>query len=169
MKKFSSFPVMHGLGESARVDVDSCDSWLPKQSEWFLHQPARRFGFALLFAAQLLPLSGQFAPAGDRWSGSVRCVLEANTAEYARTEEQTWKLTGGEPRKYGDIYVYPATWSAKGKGSMTRVQPGAQTVTTQWNVDVPEQPVQLAVFVRASDGRLIFRQEGPRMKVTNAI
>lgn len=56
--------------------------------------------------------------------------------------------------------IYPATWTASGSGSGAR---GA------WHIDVPAQPSSIAVFVRASDKRLIFKQMAPLAEVRGGL
>lgn len=81
------------------------------------------------------------------WTGKVECRVDlADTS--ARTEIQTWTLSGAAPSVQGVLTIYPATWTASGKGSGPR---------GEWILDVPARPSVISVFVRASDQRLIFR------------
>jgi hypothetical protein len=90
------------------------------------------------------------------------------SVEYTRKETQTWTFTGAAPTTSGDFLIYPATWTASGEGSSHRAQ-GSNLLNAQWTVTVPAQPVQLAVFVRASDGKLIIRQWSPRLSIPAAV
>jgi hypothetical protein len=54
------------------------------------------------------------------------------------------------------MQIYPATWSASGQGGAQRPQ-GTQVMAAQWNNNVPGLNAPIAIFVRASDGRLIIK------------
>jgi hypothetical protein len=102
---------------------------------------------------------GAPSPAVQPWTGQVQCKIEAGGTA-ARTETQTWTLTGGAPTQQGAFTMYPATWSATGTGNGLR---GA------WTLDAPAQPTVITVFVRASDQRLIFKQGAPPASVNGAL
>src|SRR5687768_8399036 len=91
----------------------------------------------------------QSSPADGPWSGSVQCVLDVQLATYSRQETQTWTLTGAAPAREGGFRTYDATWAVTGVGRVN---------ATAWTVNVPATPVKLAMFVRASDQKLIIRQ-----------
>jgi hypothetical protein len=111
------------------------------------------------YALCLGPGIAQGAPAAQPWSGQVECKVHSGGAA-ARTETQTWTLTGGAPTQQGAFTMYPATWSATGKGDGLR---GA------WTLDAPAQPTVITVFVRASDQRLIFKQGAAPASVNGAL
>src|SRR5216683_3209192 len=92
------------------------------------------------------------------WSGQVVCQLNMQSQGYTRQETQTWTITNGAPKPGpGAGRLFPATWTVAGTGSVQKTQNG-QTFTAQWNTNVPPANGTISVFVRASDGRLIFRQ-----------
>lgn len=99
---------------------------------------------------------GAPASAAQPWTGQVECKVETG----GRTETQTWTLTGDPPTQQGAFTMYPATWSATGRGDGLR---GA------WTLDTPAQPTVITVFVRASDQRLIFRQGAAPASVSGAL
>ena len=108
----------------------------------------------ILMLALALPALAQ-APSAA-WSGSVTCQLSDQDQNYNRQETQTWTLTGGGPISPTGMPVYNATWKASGQGQLQRVQ-GGQTVNIQWTTNVPDTPATMAIFVRASDNRLIIK------------
>jgi hypothetical protein len=108
-------------------------------------------------SARAAPSPTAPAPAARTWNGKVECRVElADT----RTETQIWTLTGAAPTTAGIVSNYPATWTASGNGSGSR---------GEWALEVPAQPTVIAVFIRASDQRLIFRQGAPRAEVRGAV
>lgn len=122
---------------------------------------------ALGGAASLIAAS-QPSPADGPWSGSVQCVLDVQLTTYTRQETQTWTLTGDAPTSDGDFRIYNATWTVTGQGSLKKAQ-GQHLITTTWTVNVPATPVKLAVFVRASDQKLIVRQWSSPAQVPGAV
>ena len=105
----------------------------------------------LLFAAKAVSQSDAL------WSGQAQCQLTAQSDVYAHQEVQTWTIPPGtQPTQQGAISVYPATWTVSGAGSTQRPQ-GGQLLAGQWNSNVPGMNAPIAIFIRASDNRLIIK------------
>jgi ELWxxDGT repeat protein len=115
-----------------------------------------------------LPMRAQPTPADGPWSGTIQCVLDVQTGAYQRQETQTWTLLADAPTPSGDFRIYKAIWTATGNGSLKKSQ-GQQLISTTWSVNVPATPVQLAIFVRASDQKLIVRQWSAPKQVPGGI
>ena len=118
---------------------------------------AFRFAFLVGCAPAALAQTG---PADGPWSGSVQCVLDGQLATYTRQETQTWTLTDSSPTPVGGFRIYNATWTVTGQGRVN---------ATTWTVNVPATPVELAMFVRASDQKLIVRQWSSLKQIPGAI
>jgi len=124
-----------------------------------------RFGFLAIALASLSLAT--FAQTSALWSGSAQCQLTLQSQTYVHQEIQTWTLTGAAPTQQGAMQVYPATWSVTGQG-------GAQqsTMAAQWNTNVPPMNAPIAIFVRASDNRLLIKLWHSQLSVfgaTNAV
>jgi hypothetical protein len=74
-----------------------------------------------------------------------------------------WTMTGRTPSVEGAFRVYAATWSAAGGGSLQRTT-GTQTLTAQWATNVPATNAPLAVFARASDGRMFIQARHAQLR-----
>src|SRR5581483_7765093 len=94
----------------------------------------------------------------DTWTGQAQCQLSVQSQGFVHQEIQTWTLTGSAPTQQGAIQVYPATWSVTGQGGAQR-----STLLVQWNNNVPGMNAPLAIFVRASDNRLIIKSWHPQL------
>ncbi len=94
----------------------------------------------------------------DTWTGQAQCQLSVQSQGFVHQEIQTWTLTGSAPTQQGAIQVYPATWSVTGQGGAQR-----STLLAQWNNNVPGMNAPLAIFVRASDNRLIIKSWHPQL------
>jgi len=113
---------------------------------------ARRFAAGTI---AILALHSAFAA---QWSGSVQAKYDLDDGTgYSRHETQTWTLTGGAPTMAGSIALYPAKWHYTGVGSGAIGGFGGAAAQATWTIEAT-QNVQLAIFVRASDNQLIFRQ-----------
>jgi hypothetical protein len=93
-----------------------------------------------------------FGQSSEFWSGQAQCQLTVQSQGYTHQETQTWTLTGGLATQQGAMQVYPATWSVTGQGSAQRT-----TLAAQWINNVPGMNAPLAIFVRASDNRLMIK------------
>ncbi|HZR66545.1 MAG TPA: hypothetical protein VFA85_15480 [Terriglobales bacterium] len=119
----------------------------------------------IIFVARFTP---QIALAQGNWSGQVQCRLDDVDQSYSRHELQTWMLTGSAPAVQGAMYIYPATWSVSGQGGLQRVQ-GAQITNIQWTTNVPPMQASIAIFIRASDNRLIIKPWHSQQRMDYAI
>ena len=127
-----------------------------------------RTSLTLALACGFLAIGGpalaQSSAADAQWTGQVVCQLNLQSQGYTRQETQTWTITNGAPRTGpGAARLFPATWTVTGTGSVQKTQNG-QTFTAQWNTNVPSTNGFISVFIRASDGRLIFRQGHSQMR-----
>jgi hypothetical protein len=87
-------------------------------------------------------------------------------------ETQTWALTGAAPVSGGTpgtIAVYPATWTATSQGSTQRLLP-TQKFAAQWKgASPPMANARIAVFVRASDQRLVIKTFHAALRAPSAV
>jgi hypothetical protein len=88
------------------------------------------------------------------------------TQDYAHQEIQTWTING-TPTLSGAISVYPASWTVSGQGGLQRQQ-GTQILAARWNSNVPGINAPLAIFVRASDQRLVIKSYHAQVVAPNA-
>ena len=97
------------------------------------------------------------------WSGQAQCKVTVQGPGYSHQEIHTWTMSGGSPTLQGAIHVFPATWSVSGQGSLQRSQ-GAQTLDAQWttNASLPNAPI--ALFIRASDGKLVLKSAHAQLR-----
>lgn len=109
---------------------------------------------------------GSGSPADGPWWGSVKCTIEVSEGSNQRSEAQTWTLSGAAPTVQGAMRIFPAMWSVTGQGAVIK---NPRAPATQWTASVPNREVLLAAFVRASDGKLIFRQWSVRAEVAKAV
>jgi hypothetical protein len=98
---------------------------------------------------------GQTSPADGPWSGQAQCQITVQGPGYAHQETHSWTMNGGTPTTQGGMRIFAGTWSVSGQGSLTRTQ-GTQTLNAQWTTK-GSASAPVAVFVRASDGRLILK------------
>src|SRR5882724_163571 len=116
---------------------------------------------ALVVRVAVLPLvlagcaGAQSNPPGTLWSRQVQCIVTLQSAEYTHQETQTWKLTGAPPTP-GPMAVYPANWSVTGQGSTLRTV-NTQAISGGWKTNVASMNATIAIFVRASDQRLVIK------------
>lgn len=102
------------------------------------------------------------------WAGWARCQVNVQGPGYTDQQTHTWILTGGMPTVEGAFRVYAATWSDVGSGSLQTTQE-TQTRIRQWATNVPEMDAPIAVFVRASDGRLLIASRHAQLRASGAI
>ncbi len=108
------------------------------------------------------------APAQPSWSGWARCQISVSGQGYTDQQTHTWMLNGGTPTVTGAFRVYPATWSVVGGGSLQRTQ-GNQTLTAQWATTAENLSAPLAVFVRASDGRMFIQARHAQVRSPRSV
>ena len=138
-----------------------------------------RFGFRFVksqFGARVLvlvalPCVGAAGPAFSQappiWSGQAQCQLNMQGSDYVHQEVQTWTITGASTSAPGAMPIYPGTWSVAGQGANQRTS-GSQVLSAQWNTKVPETSAPIAVFVRASDNRLLIKPWHSQLRVPSA-
>jgi hypothetical protein len=107
------------------------------------------------------------APPAPAWSGSARCELTVQGPGYTDRQTHTWTM-GGPPRVEGAFRVYAGTWSVAGGGSLHRSQ-GNQVLTAQWTTNASPVSAAIAVFVRASDGRMFIQSRHAQVRARDAI
>jgi Fibronectin type III domain len=122
--------------------------------------------------AALACLLGFAAPALGQasalpWSGQATCQLNLQQDGYAHQETQTWTITGTAPRAGSDMPVYDATWSFSGAGSTQRVR-GPQTISASWNRSGAPVNTAIAIFIRASDKRLLVKSWHTQLRAAGA-
>ncbi|MGC2195735.1 MAG: hypothetical protein WA628_13740 [Terriglobales bacterium] len=111
----------------------------------------------LTFALAATALGQTKPPAVDAtWSGGAQCQIDVQGPGYAHHETHTWMLSGAQPTRQGAMRVYAGTWSVSGQGSLQRTQ-GTQTLKAQWTTNASLSQAPVAVFVRASDRKLIIK------------
>ncbi len=126
---------------------------------WLL-LPLLVMGFASLAFSQI-------SPQDALWSGHAQCQINVQGPGYTHQETHTWTLTGGRPTAQGAMRIYAATWSVTGQGSLQRTQ-GAQTLDAQWTTNA-QTGAPIAVFIRASDGRLLIKSWHAQLRVHDAV
>jgi len=101
--------------------------------------------------------SAQSSSALNRsWSGEAQCTIDVQGPGYTEHEVHTWTLADGAPALQGAMHVFQGTWSATGKGSLQKSQ-GNQSYLAQWTMSASRPNAPLAIFVRASDHRIIIK------------
>jgi len=123
---------------------------------------------ACFLALMTAPALCQNAAIDAPWSGSAQCQINVQGQGYMHSETHTWTLTGGQPSVQGAIRVHPATWKVTGQGSFTRTQ-GTQTLSGQWTTSATQANAPIAIFVRASDGRLILKSWHAQLRAAGGV
>jgi hypothetical protein len=113
-------------------------------------------------------LLAQPAPQAPAWSGWARCQVSVQGPGYTDQQTHTWTLAGGTPTVEGAFRVYPGTWSVVGSGSLQRSQ-GRQSLMAQWATNVASMSAPLAVFARASDGRMFISARHAQLRSARAV
>lgn len=108
-------------------------------------------------------LSAQASILNGPWSGQAQCTLTIQGPGYSHQEVQTWTLSGGAPTLHGAMHVFPGDWSVSGQGSYQRSQ-GPQSYQAQWTTNASLSNAPIAIFVRASDGRLIINSSHAQLR-----
>lgn len=102
------------------------------------------------------------------WAGWAECSLSVEGENYSDQQTQTWVLSGGKPAVRGAMRVYPAIWRVTGKGPLQRSE-GKQTLSAQWTTNASGMSAPFAAFIRASDGKLIFKTWHSQLRARGAI
>jgi len=126
---------------------------------------ALSFALASASGAQLL---GQQASEAAAWSGWARCQVSVQGPGYTDQQTHTWTLSGGTPSVEGAFRIYPGTWTVVGSGSLQRSQ-GTQSLMAQWATNVAAMSAPVAVFVRASDGRMFISARHAQLRSARAV
>ena len=128
----------------------------------------RRFPvFALALATVAYGAQAQ-QPSSPSWTGWARCQITVQGPGYTDQQIHTWILTGGTPTVEGAFRIYPGTWSVVGGGSLQKTQ-GTQTLMAQWATNVQNMSSPIAVFIRASDGRMLLSARHAQLRAQGAI
>ncbi len=129
-----------------------------------------RLALALTVSIALIPsAAAQLSTASQApWAGWARCEINVSGQGYSDQQTHTWMITGGTPTVSGAFRVYPATWSVVGGGSLQRTQ-GKQTLRAQWSTTAQNLSAPLAVFVRASDGRMFIQARHAQVRAPRSV
>ncbi len=121
---------------------------------------------AFWFAIALGPYVafGQVAP----WTGQIQCQLAIQSNGYSHQEIQTWTITGPSTSAPGSMPVYPVLWSATSQGGTQQLR-GTQTLAGQWKGSAPGMPAVIAIFIRASDKRLVVLPYHAQLRAQGAL
>jgi hypothetical protein len=124
----------------------------------------------LCFASVLLAdqASAQVQSSLLGWTGWARCEVTVRGTGYSDQQTHTWTLGSGTPTVEGAFRVYPATWTVVGSGSLQRSQ-GSQSLSVRWATNGTSASAPLAVFVRASDGRMFIQARHAQLRAAGAI
>jgi hypothetical protein len=129
-----------------------------------------RLSLAMIATASWTPPS--FCQTGvlpaQAWSGFVQCQVKMQGPGYLDQQTHTWTITAGTASQQGAMLVHPATWSVTGQGSAQQDH-GGQAVDASWSTNVAPVSGPIAVFVRASDSRLIIKSWHSQLSVFNAM
>jgi hypothetical protein len=128
---------------------------------------------ALLVTSAVLPAASPTIvsaqqPTAPAWTGWARCQISVQGPGYTDQQTHTWTMMGGAPAIEGPFRVYPAAWSVVGGGSLQRNQ-GTQILMAQWATNAPSISGPLAVFARASDGRMFIQPRHAQLRSRGAI
>jgi hypothetical protein len=119
-------------------------------------------GSVSMAAAQ--PSAASQAP----WTGWARCEIRVSGQGYNDQQTHTWMIGGGAPTLSGAFRVYSGTWSVVGGGSLQRTQ-GNQTLQAQWATTAQVLSAPIAVFVRASDGRMFIQARHTQVRAARSV
>jgi hypothetical protein len=142
-------------------------SSMTKSMRFANHRMVRTVLMAVLCSAVVQHASMQTLPTGA-WAGWARCQVDVQGPGYTEHQTHTWTIAGGTPTVEGAFRVYPGTWSVVGGGTLQRTQ-GTQTLMAQWAVNVPATSAPIAVFVRASDGRMLIQARHTQLRSSGAV
>jgi hypothetical protein len=110
----------------------------------------------------------QSAGSQGAWAGWARCEIRVSGQGYSDQQTHTWMIGGGTPTVSGAFRVYPATWSVVGGGSLQRTQ-GNQTLQAQLATSAQVLSAPIAVFVRASDGRMFVQARHAQVRAARSV
>lgn len=132
--------------------------------------PCGRLAAAVVVLSGLLgsPFAVAQTMASPPWAGWARCQIDVQGPSYNEQAIHTWTITGTTPTIEGAFRVYPGTWSVVGRGGLQRTQ-GIQTLVGQWAINGQAANAPIAVFVRASDGRMFIQARHAQLRAQGAI
>src|SRR6478672_10673101 len=138
---------------------------------WFIRRPLIVIAPPMLALPLPWPAAAQatsqaISPLG--WSGWVRCDVNVKGRGYTDQQTHTWVMSGGAPAVEGAFYVYPGTWSVAGSGGLQYAQ-GSQSLAAQWATNALPMSAPIALFVRASDGRMLIQSRHAQLRARGAI
>jgi hypothetical protein len=126
---------------------------------------APTLALSLALAADVV---AQSAPPTLGWSGWLRCEVTVRGPGYTDQQTHTWTMPGGTPTVAGAFRVYPATWSVVGSGGLQRTR-NDQSLDVRWSTNGPALSAPIAVFVRASDGKILIQSRHTQLRAPGAI
>lgn len=127
----------------------------PEKSVSQLGTPAKLFLLLLLLIVASIPSLSQTS-LNHPWSGQAQCKISVQGPGYSHQETHTWTMSGGASTLQGAIHLFPASWSVTGEGSLHKSQ-GTQTLDAQWTTTASLPNAPIALFIRASDGKLVMK------------
>lgn len=134
--------------------------------------PKFKFTQLALVSAVLIALASlaaaQQTAAQAPWGGWARCQINVSGQGYSDQQTHTWTISSSTSTVSGAFRVYPATWSVAGNGSVQRTQ-GNQSLMAQWATSAQNLSAPLAVFVRASDGRMFIQARHTQTRAPGSV
>jgi len=134
--------------------------------------PQRKFTLLVLVSSVLIALAStaaaQQSASQGPWGGWARCEISVSGQGYSDHQTHTWTISSSTSTVSGAFRVYPATWSVAGSGSVQRSQ-GNQSSIVQWATSAQNLSAPLAVFVRASDGRMFIQARHTQTRAPGAV
>jgi hypothetical protein len=120
-----------------------------------------------LIALASLTTAQQSTPQAP-WAGWARCAINVSGQGYSDQQTHTWTINSSASTVSGAFRVYPATWSVAGSGSVQHTQ-GNQSSVAQWATSAQNLSAPLAVFVRASDGRMFIQARHSQTRAPSSV
>jgi len=102
------------------------------------------------------------------WGGWARCQINVSGQGYSDQQTHTWTISSSASTVSGAFRVYPASWSVAGSGSLQHTQ-GSQTLMAQWATSAQNLSAPLAVFVRASDGKMFIQARHAQTRAAGSV
>jgi hypothetical protein len=134
--------------------------------------PQRKVNLLVLVSLVAIALASmaaaQQSASQGPWGGWARCEINVSGQGYSDHQTHTWTISSSTSTVSGAFRVYPATWSVAGGGSVQRSQ-GNQSSVVQWATSAQNLSAPLAVFVRASDGRMFIQARHTQTRAPGAV
>ena len=129
---------------------------------------AVHLGVCVALSIAAVTLASAQTPQQPQWAGWARCQITVSRSRVTSdTQTHTWTM-GGAPSVEGVFRVYPGTWSVVGGGTLQSTQ-GNQTRVAQWARTVTSVSAPIAVFVRASDGRMFIQARHAQLRAARSV